>query len=331
MSAKVRFGLIGCGMIANFHAAAIKDIQNAVLNGCADVKPEFAKAFADKHGIAAYDSPQSLMDSGAVDAVCICTPSGLHAEYAIAAAKRGLNVVVEKPMALTAEECDSVIEAVKQNGIKLAVISQLRFSPAIRAVKSAIAEGKLGKLVTANLSMNYFRSAEYYANGGWRGTWKMDGGGALMNQGIHGVDLMLYLMGETQSVEGFKQTLLHNIEVEDTAAGVISFASGALGTIVATTACYSGNPRRLEICGTKGCVTLEEDTIVKWQVESADKPELETASKTNSANDPTAINHTGHKHQLTDFIDAIKQNREPLVNAAEGKRAVYVIRKIYNL
>ena len=200
MSKIVRFGIIGCGVISRWHADAIESIPNAELIGATDLNKDALKAFTDDYGIKPFYTLEDMLSSGEIDAVSICTPSGLHASQAVQAANAGVHVIVEKPMAITSEQVDAVLEACETNHVKLAVISQLRFSESIKKVKAAIAEDKLGKIVLGDLYMKYHRSPEYYARGGWRGTWEMDGGGALMNQGIHGVDLLQYIMGRKVSI-----------------------------------------------------------------------------------------------------------------------------------
>lgn len=262
MEGKIGFAVIGCGMISKFHISAISRIEEAYLAGVYDASRERAEGTAAEHGVRAYGSFEEIWEDEAVDAVCICTPSGLHGAAACEALAHGRHVLVEKPMALTLEDCDRMLRLAGEHHVKLSVVSQLRFSPAVQQARGFLERGVLGRLVTADLHMKYFRSQEYYDSGGWRGTWAMDGGGALMNQGIHGVDLLLYLAGPVESVYGRAATLARRIEVEDTVSAVAVFKSGALGVIQAGTAVYPGFPRRIELCGDKGSVILEEDKIV---------------------------------------------------------------------
>lgn len=326
-----KFGIIGCGMISNWHADAIMSIENASLAGATDVNKSACEAFAHKYGIKAYKSADSLMDDPEIDVVCICTPSGLHAPYAVKAAGFGKNIILEKPMALNLCEADEIIAACRKNNVLLSVISQLRFAPAVQKLKEAINSGILGRLVSGDIYMKYYRSQEYYTSGGWRGTWKMDGGGALMNQGIHGVDLLQYVMGPVKSVFAFARTLARNIEVEDTAAAVIEFRNGALGVIEGTTSVYPGSPRRLEICGDKGTITLEEDSILSWNVQDGEVPgdiKIGHAGKS-SANNPSAINLDGHILQISDMINALERQRRPLVDEYEGRKPIEIIMAVY--
>lgn len=327
----VKYGIIGCGVISDWHARAISEIENAEFLGVTDVVEAARKSFAEKYGVKAYDSVDALVTDPALDTVCICTPSGLHAPLAIQAANAGKHIVVEKPMAITETEIKDVLDACEKNNVKMSVVSQLRFTRAVSETKKAVDDGALGKIVIADLSMKYFRSQEYYDKGGWRGTWKMDGGGALMNQGIHGIDIMQYIMGPVKSVSAFTRTLARKIEVEDTAVAILEFGNGALGKIVGTTSVYPGSARRLEICGDRGMITLEENRITCWEVEGRDLPEdlKDKGSSPGTHNDPTSFDISGHVMQLTDMTDAIISNRMPAINQFDGKKPVEIILAIY--
>lgn len=205
---KVRFALIGCGMIARIHGAAIARIPEACLTGVFDPNMASAERFAQEHNVTVYPTMEALLASPEVDAVCICTPSGLHASQAVAAMEAGKHMVCEKPMSLTLADADRMIETAERTGVKTCVISQYRFSDATREVRRAIQEGAFGRIVSGSLQMKYYRSFEYYASGAWRGTWEMDGGGCLMNQGIHGIDVFRYLMGPLKSLSAITKTLI---------------------------------------------------------------------------------------------------------------------------
>lgn len=327
----VSFGMIGCGTISEWHAQAIEKIDGARLVAVTDLNEAARAAFAQKYQARAFDSVEALLAEPSIDVVSICTPSGLHAPLAVQAAGRGKNIVVEKPMAITPAQLDAVMTACRVNHVKLSVIAQLRFSDAVRQLNAAVGDGALGRLVMADLSMKYYRSQEYYDRGGWRGTWKMDGGGALMNQGIHGVDLMQYVMGPVKSVCATVRTLTRRIEVEDTAVATLEFQNGALGRIAATTSVYPGSPRTLEICGDRGTIRLEEDSIASWDIAGRQLPEgvrLGGASSHTAVN-PAAFGIEGHFRQLSDMVDAIRNDRAPLVDQFEGKRSVELILAIY--
>ena len=328
---KICFGIIGCGLIANWHANAINAIEGAELIGVVDSYKQGAIDFADKYKVKVFETLENMFSDKDIDVVCICTPSGLHAPQAIMAAKAGKHVIVEKPMALNVEQADEVIKTCEDNGVKMAVISQLRFADTVVKVKNAIDSGLLGRIVAGDVYMKYYRSQEYYNKGGWRGTWKMDGGGALMNQGIHGVDLLRYIMGPVKTVSAFTRTLARKIEVEDTASAIVEFASGALGVIQATTSVSPGYPRRIEISGDKGTIVLEEGVIARWDIEGQGKPEDVVIGKaaSGSASNPADFDYEGHILQINDMIEAIKTDRNPMVTHYDGRKPVQIITSIY--
>jgi predicted dehydrogenase len=318
-------------MIARWHANSIRSIPAAKLVAVTDTGVEYRKAFAAEYGVSEYETAGELFKSPEVDVVCICTPSGLHAPLAVKAAEAGKHIIVEKPMAVTLKEADDIIRAVEANHVKMSVISQLRFSPAVLKIKEAVDSGALGKLVCGDIYMKFYRSQEYYDKGGWRGTWKMDGGGALMNQGIHGVDLLQYMMGPVKSVFAFTRTLARSIEVEDTAAAVLEFKNGAVGVIQGTTSVYPGAPRRLEISGDKGTIVLEEDSIVSWNIEGQEVPADISLGHTEigSASNPAAFGLEGHIRQIGDMAEAVISDRKPLVDQHDGRKPIEIIMAIY--
>ncbi len=327
----IRFGIIGCGMISGWHADSIRSIPDCVLVGATDRSPEACAAFAAKYGVTAFESVEALLGCPDIDVVCVCTPSGLHAPLCIQAAEAGKNIVTEKPMALTVADCDAVIAAVERNHVKMAVISQLRFSHAIRSAAEAVHSGTLGQMLCGDIYMKYSRTPDYYAKSPWRGTWKMDGGGALMNQGVHGVDILCHIMGPVEWVCGNCKTMVHAIETEDTASALVQFASGAMGVIEGTTSVVPGSGRRIELNGTRGTIVLLEDAVVEWSVEGTHVPVdiLITASKTESARDPAKIGLEGHVAQLSDMADAVRNDRSPMIDQYEGRKPVEVICAIY--
>ena len=326
---QVRFGLIGCGMIANFHAAAIAQIPEATLMGVFDNNRQSAERFADQHQIRVYDTMSALLGSSDVDAVCICTPSGLHTEQAIAAMRAGKHIVCEKPMSLTLPDADRLIETARQTGVKTCIISQFRFSDAVQEVRRAIDSGAFGKIVSGSLQMKYYRSDAYYASGGWRGTWQMDGGGCLMNQGIHGIDVFRYLMGPMRQLTAITDTLTRKIEVEDSAVAIVRFANGAVGTIEGSTTCYPGYPRRIEICGDAGSVVMEEDSILRWDLPIPCRLPVGAEAKNVASSDPKAISVQGHVRQIKNLVDAIQNGAELMSNVETGRQALEVIIGIY--
>lgn len=322
-----RFGIIGCGAIAGIHAQAIGAMEQGKLGAVCDSAPQRAKAFAEQHGCRWHETPEELAADPEVDIICICVPSGLHARYAVMAAKAGKHIVVEKPMAITPEQLEEVEQAVEQSGVKLAVISQLRFLESVQRVKSAIETGELGKIYFADCRMRYYRSQEYYDQGGWRGTWALDGGGALMNQGIHGIDLVQYIMGGVASVYAQCRTMGRRIETEDAANLLVEYKCGAIGVIQGTTLANPGEPRTITISGEKGTVVLQEDTIVRWDVEGSSVETGQTG--VGACRDPMALSFAFHQTQLEDLVAAIEEDRRPFVDEKEGRKGVEIILAAY--
>ena len=324
---RFNFAIIGCGAIAGVHAQAIEAMESGALEAVCDSDPARAKAFAESHGCRWHGTPEELVADPMVDIVCICVPSGLHAQYAVMAASAGKHIVLEKPMAITRQQLDAVEQAVDAAGVKLAVISQLRFMASVQRLKTAIENGELGKIYFADCRMRYYRSQEYYDQGGWRGTWALDGGGALMNQGIHGIDLVQYIMGGVESVYAQCRTLGRNIETEDAANLLVEYKCGAMGVIQGTTLANPGEPRTITISGEKGTVVLQEDTIVRWDVEGQSVATGQT--EVGSHQDPMAFSYAFHQTQLEDLLDAIRTNRRPFVDEKEGRKGVEIILAAY--
>lgn len=337
MAMKAGFGIVGCGMIANFHAKAIENIRGARIAACFDTFTASADRFAEANGCKAYHKIDEMLADPDVDVVTICTPSGAHRDPAVAAANAGKHVVVEKPLEITLKRCDAIINACRKNNVKLCTILPSRFSPANRELKKAIDAGRFGKLTLGDTYVKWWRSQEYYDSGGWRGTWQLDGGGAYMNQAIHNVDLLYWLMGEVAEVSGFTGTLAHErIEVEDVGVATIRFQNGALGVMEATTSAFPGLLKKTEIHGTQGSVIVEQDDVLMWEFakkRAADATVLEKFSKkegnTGGASDPSAISYAGHMEQLKDFLKAIETGRAPLVDGEEGRKSVEIILAIY--
>lgn len=333
----IGFGIIGCGMISKFHARAIADTEGAELIGVADRIPEASEKFAAEHGCRAYPSVAEMLADPAIAAVSVCTPSGAHLEPALAVARAGKHVVVEKPLEITTERCDQIIAACNEAGVRLVAIFQSRFHESARLMKQAVDQNRFGTITVGDAYVKWYRSQEYYDSGAWRGTWKLDGGGALMNQAIHSVDLLLWLMGPVVEVSAMTATLTHErIEVEDTAVANLKFQSGALGVIEATTTAYPGMLKRIEISGSEGTAILEEEDLKMWRF-SKETPEDEAirhrmAGRTDSgggAADPAAIGHHGHTMMFTEAVAAINENRPSVLDGIEGRRSVELIRAIY--
>lgn len=336
---KTGFGIIGCGMISRFHAKAIDDIRQAEIVACFDNIPESADRFGEEVGCKVYHDLKDMLADPAVRIVTICTPSGAHMEPAIAAAKAGKHVVVEKPLEISLKRCDRIIKACRENNVKLCTIFPSRFSPANIALKQAIKEGRFGKLTHADSFVKWWRDQDYYDSGGWRGTFAMDGGGAYMNQGIHNVDLLYWLMGDVAEVAAFTDTLAHKrIEVEDAGAATLRFANGALGVLVCSTSVYPSEKKRTEIHGTQGSAIVELDSVKRWEFAKSSPKDRAVRDKLmhdddddasgGSAN-PADISHTGHRDQLKDFIRAIERGTKAAVDGEEGRKSVELILAIY--
>lgn len=325
-----RFGILGCGMISNVHAEAIESLKDAVLAGAADYNREAAERFCKKFGGHAYENELDMLADDTIDVICVCTPSHCHADNAIRAMEHGKHVVLEKPMALTTAEADKVIEACRMHDRKLTVISQLRFSPDIQHVRQLVKKQAFGKLVFCNLTMHYWRSEEYFAGSRWRGRKAFEGGGALMNQGIHGIDLMQYILGEPKVVGARIHTLHHEIEVEDAATALIEFEGGATGMIQGSTCTWPGFERRLEIHGDKGYVILKENAIERMDVPDDEIDRREgTVHAVGSYNRPDMIDCHMHARQIQNLIDAVRGTDKLLVDAGEGRKAIRIIEDIY--
>lgn len=337
--AQLGFAIVGCGMIARFHARAIAEIPGASVAALVSRSGSNADAMKQDLGLTCpvFSTVEAAVQAPGVDAIIITTPSGAHLEPALAAARAGKHVVVEKPLEITGPRCEQIIEACDQHGVKLCTIFPSRFADSSQALKRVVESGRFGRLTLAEASNKWWRSQAYYDEGGWKGTWALDGGGATMNQAIHNVDLMLWMMGEPVEVVGLCATLAHErIEVEDTAVGAIRFASGALGVILATTSVHPGYPKMLSIHGDRGTAVIENEDVLKWDFltpEAGDAALLERFAKkvgaSGGAADPKAISHEGHRRQLADFVEAIRHNRTPLVDGREGKKAVEVITALY--
>lgn len=333
----IGFGIIGCGMISRFHAKAVGDIRGAKVVACQDAFPGAADKFAAELGCTAYHELGEMLADPAVDVVTICTPSGLHMEPAVAAAKAGKHIIVEKPLDITLKRCDAMIAAAKKAGVVLSTIFPSRFHESSQLVKQAIDKGRFGRLTMGDAYVKWFRTQEYYDSGAWRGTWKLDGGGALMNQAVHSVDLLLWFMGPAVEVSAYTATLAHQrIEVEDVAVATVKFANGAIGVIEASTATWPGELKRLEISGDAGCAIVREEDLAVWKFAKETKADeairQKMASRTQTgggAADPKAIGYHGHMLQFQDVLAAIKKGKQPLVDGTEGRKAIELILAIY--
>ncbi|MCC6418552.1 MAG: Gfo/Idh/MocA family oxidoreductase [Gemmataceae bacterium] len=331
--------IVGCGMIARFHVKALAEIPGAKIVALVDSELPRARKLADELGLGdnIYPDLPPMLARKDVDIVIVATPSGVHMEPSVAAANAGKHVVVEKPLEITLERCDRIIEACDRNKVKLCTIFPSRFADANRTLKAAVDAGRFGRLTLGETTCKWWRSQAYYDQGGWRGTWALDGGGALMNQAIHNVDLLLWMMGPVTHLSGFTATLAHErIEVEDTAVACLRFANGALGVIQATTSVHPGLPKTIAIHGDRGTAVIEQEDVLRWDFEPQTPQDAEVKARfaqkvgaSGGASDPSAISHVYHTRQLTDFVQAIDSGRAPAVDGREGRRAVQVILSVY--
>jgi predicted dehydrogenase len=327
---KLRFALIGAGNIAAKYADAFGKIEKASLVGVVTRNPQKARAFAEKHNLSHWATDiKTFFDSTDVDAVVIATPSGLHAEGAIEAAKFGKHVLCEKPLDITLEKIDAMTAACKKANVKLACSFQFRTFEHNKITCDAIRSGKLGEIYIANAFLKNYRGQEYYDSGAWRGTWALDGGGPFMQQGAHTVDLMVWMMGRAKRVCARIKTVAHNIEVEDMGHAIVEYENGAQGLIEASTVVVPGYPNRLEFHGEKGSIILSESEIVDWQVEGVEKPAFEGTTQASGSKDPMAIGTIGHQKLIADFVDAIQQDRPPLVTPESARLSVELIQAVY--
>jgi predicted dehydrogenase len=316
------------------HADAIAALPSARLVAVTDVDASAAAAFATGRGTAAERDLDTLLARGDVDVVCICVPSGQHAELGMRAVKAGKHLVVEKPVDVTLEAADRLIRAARDAGVAMTVMSQHRFDPGLIEARRLIDEGALGRLVLGEASTKWYRSQAYYDSAAWRGTWAMDGG-SLLNQGIHYVDLLRWCMGPVAEVTAVCTTQAHQIEAEDTSLAIVRFTSGAVGTIVSSTAAFPGFPQRLEITGTKGTVIIEDGRLVSRAFGAGTQPAdsgtqpADSGTQPGAAADPAALDVSGHAAQLADLLAAIDEGRAPAVDGEAGRAALEIVCAVY--
>jgi len=331
------FGIVGCGVIAPFHARAIADLQNARLVAVADPTPERARKVASEFGAEDHTDVGELLARPDVDIVCVCVPSGSHAAVGMRVAAAGKHVVVEKPIEVTLEAADRLITACKSNGVELAAISQHRWDPGVRELKELVDSGRLGRLVLGDAIVKWYRTQQYYDSSAWRGTLALDGGGALMNQGVHYLDLLQWVMGPVEHVFARCRTSAHErIEVEDIAVAVLGFKGGAVGVVECATAVYPGLSERLEVTGTGGTAIVEVGELKVRELKD-EKGETtpyggklaSAGGRDQAASSPADIAYRGHREQLADMIQAIESGRRPFIDGAEARKALEIIVAVY--
>jgi predicted dehydrogenase len=333
------WGIVGCGVIAPTHARAVAGLPNARLVAVADTDQAKAKALAGEHGAAWEPDLGALLARPDIDVVSVCVPSGLHAEIGVQAAQAGKHLVIEKPVEVTLEAADRLLGAADDAGVRLTVISQHRFDPGVQRLRELTQAGRLGRLTLGEAAVKWYRTQGYYDGGDWRGTWALDGGGALMNQGVHYLDLLCWIMGPVAEVTALTATQAHEIEVEDAALALLRFTSGAVGLVQASTAVYPGFPERLEISGTGGTVVIEAGVIRSSELADergevgaygASGDPVPEATKDTAAADPAAIADEAHRAQLADFLSALDGGGDPLVTGDQARADLAVIRAVYD-
>lgn len=333
MSAKYGFGVVGCGVISDTHLDAMKLLPNAEIIAVCDTREEAARAKAEKYGCDYYTDLAEMLKRDDLHVCNVVVPSGLHAKLGIQCAEAGKHVICTKPIDITLERIDSLIAAAARNNVLVGATHQSRNYPVYKRVKEAVEQGRLGKLLYGNAIVPWYRSEEYYSDG-WHGTKALDGGGALINQGIHYIDLLLWIIGNPTHVCGFADNLGHqSIEVEDCANAAMRFESGAHGVIQGTTCTYKGHPHRLEIHGMTGNVVIVGDEVQLWEVEGEETESNPSAGRAGGSSDPKqgmqgdAVQ--AHVEQIGDLLAAIEEGRQPALNGQEARRAVELILAIY--
>lgn len=330
----MRFGVIGMGAIGELHAAVISELADAALVAISSRNEEKVGKLAAKFNADGHTDYCDLIKRDDVDVVCICTASGTHADIGLDCLKAGKHILVEKPIDISLAKVDRMIEEADARGLKIGCIFQLRFFADSHKTKKAIEDGRLGRIVLGDAYMKFHRDQGYYDNASWKGTLALDGGGALMNQGIHGIDLLQWLMGDVESVCAAADTLAHeNIAVEDTAVAVLRFRSGAMGVIEGATSVYPDIPQRLEIHGTKGTIVLEGTeftSIRRWQTTDGSVDIVREAAQHIAGPEAVAeLGGKGHRIQIQDMIGAIREDRKPLVDGLDGRQSLEIVLAIY--
>ena len=331
----MNFAIIGCGVIAETHANALKRLaeEDCVLYACCDIVPEKADACAARHNVPkVYYTDEAVLADPDVDVVCVCVPSGSHGDVTIAAARAGKHIVCEKPLEITPERAIQAAGAARRYGVKMQSIHQRRMMPAAIAAREAIRKGQLGRVCLAEAQLKYYRDQAYYDSAGWRGTWELDGGGALMNQGVHGVDLILWMLGgEVETLSGSAKTVSRHIPVEDTAAAVLNMKQGGICVIQGCTTAYPGFSSTFYIHGEKGTVVFNDEGILEWRFldESTAPVRPDAGERVGGAGDPTKIGDYGHICLLRDIAEAVRDDRAPAIPPQEAALAVRVICAIY--
>ncbi|MCW9706848.1 Gfo/Idh/MocA family protein [Fodinibius salsisoli] len=332
METNYKLGLVGCGSISGTHAAAIADTQDGTLTAAYSRTESRLEEFCEQYEVQGYSEYDQFLSEADIDTVVICTPSGTHLDYGMQAARAGKHVIVEKPVEVTLERAQALIDCCKEEGVKLAVIYQNRFIEDIQKMKEVVSSGSLGKPVMVDASVKWFRNQEYYDSGGWRGTLDLDGGGAVINQAIHTVDLMLWMCGEVESLQAFKGTLTHeSIEGEDNAVAALQFNNGAIGVFHASTSVVPAQDRKIEIHAQEGTACLKGDVLTITGVDSAYNPDNNNGEMSGAgADDPMAgMSHDNHRKQYDQILKAFREDTEPVVSGKESLKSLAFVEALY--
>jgi len=324
-------GLIGGGNISETHARAARAIPDVEIAAIFGTNAEKASHLCREYGGKPFCNFNDFLAHRPMELVAIGSPSGLHAEQGIAAVRRGLHVLTEKPIDITLERADALIAEARKAQVQLGVFFQDRCKPDILMVKNAVDAGVLGNPILVDARVKWYRPPDYYSNSRWRGTWALDGGGALINQAVHTLDLMLWIFGEVKAVYAICKTALHAIKTEDTLIAMLEFANGALGVLQATTSVFPGYPRRLELTGSEGTLIIEQDRLLGADVKNP-APDLlkrSEADKNPSSSSPIVSDARGHQAILEDFLRAIRTNTKPQCDGQEGRRSLALVQAIY--
>jgi UDP-N-acetyl-2-amino-2-deoxyglucuronate dehydrogenase len=327
----MHIGLIGAGNISETHARACRETPGVEIAAVYGTNHARAGHLAAIYGGVAYDELAGLLAHRPLDAVIIGSPSGVHAEEGAAAARSGLHVLVEKPIDVTVAAADRLIDAARAAGVRLGVLFQDRTRPSFVRLRELLVSGTLGRPLLASARVKWYRAPEYYTGSRWRGTRALDGGGALINQGIHTIDLLVWMLGPVRRVLADATTLLHSLEVEDTALALLEFESGARASFEATTAAYPGYPRRVELTTSEGTVVMEHDRVVAVDLRTSVEgllPDVQPDAN-RSASSPVVSDVRGHQQLIEDFVAAVRDGRDPLCSGVEGRRSVAVVEGIY--
>src|SRR5262245_5844908 len=323
----VGYAVIGAGLVGPTHARFAAQARGCQLRVVCDLREERGRPLAEELGAEYAADHRAVVRRPDVQVVSICLPTALHLEVARAAAEAGKHVVVEKPIELNLDRALELIAVCRRHGVKLAAIFNRRFVFGTRRAREAIERGELGRLLVADMVFKSWRPLTYYTDSGWRGTWGLEGGAALINQGIHGVDLITWMAGPIRRVQGYARHLRHPIEADDTTIAVCEYESGALGVIEQTTSVYPRQLDRIELHGERGTILLEDYRIKEWQVEGVEPGEPTPDERDGpGADQGTAL---GHFRQIQDMVDAVRTGRDPVIRGEDALHSLAVIQAIY--